>query len=105
MRAAFLGATKGMGRSLARLMAERGDQVCLLGRHEEDLRRSAADLEARAGGGTVPTVVCDLEAPSSFTSAIGGARDALGGLDAVIVTAGIFAPQDELEIAEAGVEQ
>lgn len=97
MRAAFLGATKGMGRSLARLMAERGDRVCLLGRHEEDLRRSAADLEARAGGATVPTVACDLGAPESFVPALGAARDALGGLDAVIVTAGIFAPQDELE--------
>jgi len=29
MRVAFLGATKGMGRALARLMAERGDEVVI----------------------------------------------------------------------------
>jgi len=32
VKVAFLGATKGMGRALARLMAQRGDQLCLLGR-------------------------------------------------------------------------
>ncbi|TNF61067.1 MAG: 3-oxoacyl-ACP reductase, partial [Deltaproteobacteria bacterium] len=41
MRVAFLGATKGMGRALARLMAERGDALCLLGRNVADLERSA----------------------------------------------------------------
>ena len=41
MKVAFLGATKGMGRSLARLLAERGDRLFLLGRDSTDLERSA----------------------------------------------------------------
>lgn len=97
MRVAFLGATKGMGRALARLMAERGDLICLLGRNASDLERSASDLGVRGGGATVPCVPCDLEKPGMFTSAIDAARSALGGLDAVVVTAGIFATQEELE--------
>ena len=44
MRVVLLGATKGMGRALARLMAERGDALFLLGRDRDDLERSAADL-------------------------------------------------------------
>ncbi|KPK14823.1 MAG: hypothetical protein AMJ62_11685 [Myxococcales bacterium SG8_38] len=97
MRVAFLGATKGMGRALARLMAERGDSICLLGRRLDDLERSATDLEVRGAAGTVPCVSCDLEQPEGFVRAIDEARDALGGLDAVVVTAGLFATQEELE--------
>ena len=97
MRVAFLGATKGMGRALARLMAERGDTICLLGRNDADLERSAADLSVRGAADPVPSVACDLEKPETFPSAIDAARETLGGLDAVVVTAGIFATQDELE--------
>ena len=97
MRVAFLGATKGMGRALARLMAERGEAICLLGRNLEDLERSAADLSVYADGLAVPCVHCDLEKPKSFLTAIETSHEALGGLDAVVVTAGIFATQDVLE--------
>ncbi len=47
MKVAFLGATRGMGRALARLMAERGDSLFLLGRNLPDLEKSARDLEVR----------------------------------------------------------
>ena len=99
-RIAVLGATKGMGRALARLMAERGDVLFLLGRDNEDLERSARDLEVRASAGsstTVGTALCDLERPHTFAPALDAAEEALNGLDAVVVTAGLFHPQDELE--------
>ena len=98
MRVAFLGATKGMGRALVRLMAERGDAVCLLGRSGPDLERSAADLGVRGATAVAPTVLCDLEKPETFAPAIAAAREALGGLDAVVVTAALFASQEDLEI-------
>ena len=97
MRVAILGATKGMGRALARLAAERGDTICLLGRNSDDLERSAADLAVRGAGGSVGSVACDLENPEMFVPALAAARNALGGLDAVVVTAAIFASQVELE--------
>jgi NAD(P)-dependent dehydrogenase (short-subunit alcohol dehydrogenase family) len=98
MKVAFLGATKGMGRALARLLAERGDALFLLGRDGADLERSARDLEVRAGkGGRVGTAVCDLEKPEGFAPALDAAEAGLGGLDAVVVTAGLFATQDRLE--------
>lgn len=97
MKVAFLGATKGMGRALARLMAERGDELFLLGRDLPDLERSARDLEVRAGKGRYGTAACDLEKPDGFAPALDAAEAALGGLDAVVVSAGLFATQDRLE--------
>ena len=97
MKVGFLGATRGMGRSLSRLMAARGDDVFLLGRDLADLERSARDLEARSGKGPVGAAPCDLERPGGFAAALDAAEARLGGLDAVVVTAGDFARQDELE--------
>ena len=86
-----------MGRALARLMAQRGDALFLLGRDASDLKRSARDLEVRAGKGQVGTALCDLERPETFAPALDAAAAALGGLDAVVVTAGLFAAQEALE--------
>ncbi len=97
MRAVFLGATKGMGRALAREMATRGERLFLLGRSESDLVRSASDLELRGADGKVGTAFCDLLDRSSFGPALARAEETLGGDDTVIVTAGLFAVQEELE--------
>ncbi len=97
MKVALIGATRGMGRALARLMANRGDRLCLLGRDLEDLERSARDLEVRGSEGVVATALCDLEQFETFAPALATARSALEGLDCVVVTAGIFRSQDELE--------
>jgi NAD(P)-dependent dehydrogenase (short-subunit alcohol dehydrogenase family) len=97
MKVAMLGATRGMGRALSRLLAARGDEVFLLGNEPQDLERSARDLEVRAGRGTVATAFCDLEQPDSFAPALQLAETALGGLDTVVVTAAIFATPEQME--------
>lgn len=99
MKAVILGATKGMGRSMARLLAARGADLFLLGRDAEDLARGARDLEMRAGkaAGSIGVAPCDLERPEEFAPALDAADAALSGFDCVVVTAGLFATQDELE--------
>ena len=97
MKAVLFGATKGMGRALARLMAERGDALFLLGRDRDDLARSAADLSIRGAPGDVGTAHCDLLDPSTFAPALAAAVQRLGGIDTVVVSAGLFAAQDALE--------
>jgi decaprenylphospho-beta-D-erythro-pentofuranosid-2-ulose 2-reductase len=97
MKVAFLGATRGMGRALARLMAERGDTLFLLGRSHAELEKSAHDLEVRGGGAAVGSAECDLDRPEQFVPALDAAEAALGGLEAVVVTAGLFATQERLE--------
>ena len=99
MTAVILGASKGIGRAVARRLAARGDRLCLLGRDVEDLRKSARDLEIRAGTGTAPATVipCDLSRPETFVTALDAAAAAVGKIDTVIVTAADFATQTELE--------
>lgn len=97
-RVAILGATRGMGRSLARRFVERGDFVAVLGRGDDEVKRSVADLGARGVPGTrVVGVPCDLEKPDSFKPALEAAEQQLDGLDTVVVTAGAFATQEQLE--------
>ncbi len=98
MKAVILGATKGIGRALARTLAERGDEIFLCGRDADDLQRSARDLEQRSSGKlSVQTAVCDLEDTRTFAAALDAADRALSNFDTVIVTAALFAPQDKLE--------
>jgi short-subunit dehydrogenase len=104
LKAVLLGATKGMGRALARLLAERGDRVFLLGRNEAELGRSAADLELRGADGRVGFARCDLSDSTSFAPALHSADVELEGFDTVIVTAGVFASQEELESDPARCE-
>jgi len=97
-RVAVFGATRGMGRSLARKLVERGDFVAVLGRTDDDVKKSVADLSTRGVPGTrVVRVTCDLERPESFKPALESAERQLDGLDTVVVTAGAFATQEELE--------
>jgi decaprenylphospho-beta-D-erythro-pentofuranosid-2-ulose 2-reductase len=111
MNFVFLGATRGMGRALARLTAERGDTIFLLGRNGEDLAKSARDLEAHgpkpggSGRKGVGHALADLDRPETFEPALLAAEKALGRIDAVVVTAGVFATQDELEADPALAER
>lgn len=98
MKAVVLGATKGMGRALARQAAARGDALFLLGRNAGDLERSAADCTAHTPGeATVGFALCDLADPGSFAAALDAADEALDGFDTVVVTAGLFGTQEQLE--------
>jgi decaprenylphospho-beta-D-erythro-pentofuranosid-2-ulose 2-reductase len=96
MKVVILGATRGMGRAVARAFAARGDALVLLGRSTDDLDRSAEDLRAR-GAASVDYAACDLEASETFDRALDAADTMLGGFDTVVVTAGLFASQEELE--------
>lgn len=98
MKVALLGGTKGIGRALGRLLAERGHRLCLLGRNVEELQASANDMQVRAGlERPVATAECDLLKPETFAPALETADEELEGLDTVIVTAALFGTQEELE--------
>ena len=97
MKAVLFGATRGMGRAIARLLAARGDRLFLLEHLPEQLERSAADLEILRRARPVGTAHCDLLQPETFAPALDQAWRELGGFDLVVVTAGLFASQQDLE--------
>jgi decaprenylphospho-beta-D-erythro-pentofuranosid-2-ulose 2-reductase len=98
VKAVVLGGTTGIGRAIARQLAERGESVFLLGLDDDDLARSAADLTARhPRNETVGHARCDLERPEGFAAALDAADAALGDFDTVVVTAAMFATQEALE--------
>ena len=105
MKVVFLGATRGMGRALARLLAARGDALFLLGRDTDELARSAADLAARGAPEPLGHAACDLLATEGFDTALDAADRALGGFDTVIVTAGLFDTQEGLESDREALER
>jgi decaprenylphospho-beta-D-erythro-pentofuranosid-2-ulose 2-reductase len=98
MKAIVFGATKGIGRAIARAMAERGDAIFLLGRDVAELERSARDLEQRGGAKhRVGHAACDLEDTAGYEAALDAADAQLSGFDTVVVTAALFGTQDQLE--------
>jgi len=97
VKAVLFGATRGMGRATARVLAARGERLFLLGRDAASLARSARDLEVRGAPAPVGTAPCDLLEPAGFEAALDAADRALGGFDTAVLSAGLFAPQEKLE--------
>ena len=96
MKTVLFGATRGIGRAIARELAVRGDALFLLGRDEAELARSCADLRVR-GAASADFAACDLLEPRGFEPALARAEQSLAGLDRVIVSAASFGTQAELE--------
>lgn len=98
MNIVVFGASRGIGRAVARRLAQRGDRLFLLGRDLADLELCANDLAIRANRHeSIGTALCDMGVPDTFAPALLAATRALDRIDAVVVTAADFATQDVLE--------
>lgn len=105
MKAIFVGATRGMGKALARRMAERADALYLLGRDAAGLAVTARDLEARGARSPVRSGPLDLGDPGGFVAALDAADAALQRFDTLVITAGLFGVQDALAKDTARLER
>jgi NAD(P)-dependent dehydrogenase (short-subunit alcohol dehydrogenase family) len=83
-RIVVVGASTGLGRSISLGLAGRGSKVALLARSEGLLNEAAA----QAGSGAL-AITCDVTDADSCRQAIDAAAAGLGGIDAVVVAAGI----------------
>lgn len=93
------GASKGIGKGIARVFAARGAKVMLAARGEADLARTVSEIEAE--GGTAVAHPCDVTDWDSVQRLVSATTDAFGGLDVMCANAGVF-PQ--VKIAEMSPE-
>lgn len=102
-RAVVTGGARGIGRACAQLLAELGAHVCIGYRARRDEAESfAAALETK--GVSALAVGADLGDASGADALIGAARDAFGGLDILIHSAGIW-PVLDVPVAELTLER
>lgn len=98
-RTAFvLGGSSGIGLATARLLAERGAGVAIIGHAEDTL----AVAETFNGGGLKAIGICGDASQSSFVAqAIGRTVETFGGLDILVCSAAIHPVGDVLQTDEA----
>ncbi|MDO5370201.1 SDR family oxidoreductase [Paracoccus sp. (in: a-proteobacteria)] len=91
MRTLVTGGTRGIGRATALACAERGWPT-LLGYSRNEVAAAETLAAIRAAKGTASAHAADIGDPAAVAGLFDAAEAAMGGLDAVVVNAGIVAP-------------
>lgn len=84
------GASRGIGAATARLFAERGACVTLLGRNREPLNKIAEEINAERGRRAALALSGDVALEATWQEAFQAASDAFGAVDILVNAAGIF---------------
>lgn len=95
VRTVVVGASSGLGRCIGIGLGQRGGRVALLARRRDRLETAAKE----AGEGTL-AIACDVTDEASCRAAIDEAAAGLGGIDAVVYTAGV-GPLARIEATDA----
>jgi len=93
------GASSGLGRHFAGVLARAGAAVALAARRTELLDEAVREL--RAAGARAAAVPCDVTDAASVRAALDDAATALGPLDIVVNNAGVVVSKPMLEHSEA----
>jgi NAD(P)-dependent dehydrogenase (short-subunit alcohol dehydrogenase family) len=93
------GASTGIGRHLAELLAAAGAKVALAARRVDRLAEAARDIGG-AGGESVP-IVCDVTQSDSVAAAVAKAEAELGSLTILVNNAGVVVSKPLFEHTEA----
>ncbi|MFS2014175.1 SDR family NAD(P)-dependent oxidoreductase [Azospirillum sp. CT11-132] len=92
------GASSGLGRHFAGVLAKAGARVALAARRTDALAETRAAIEA--AGGSAVVVAMDVTDPASVTAAVGEAWGALGRIDILVNNAGVTATRPFLDMSE-----
>ncbi|HEY1258384.1 MAG TPA: glucose 1-dehydrogenase [Stellaceae bacterium] len=93
------GASSGIGRHLALLLAAAGAKVALAARRTERLAEAAAEIED--AGGAALAVALDVTRQDSVAAAVAAAERGLGPLSLLVNNAGVVVSKPALEHTEA----
>ncbi len=96
------GASRGIGRAVARAFAAAGDRVAV---HHRDSADLAADVVAGLPGSGHVVVRADLADPDAARTMVNEAALALGGLDVLVNNAGVFTAHPITEVSYEGWQQ
>jgi NAD(P)-dependent dehydrogenase (short-subunit alcohol dehydrogenase family) len=90
--AVVTGATRGLGRGIARALGSKGATVAVTGRDTDALGEVCAEIEAQ--GGKVLALVCDHRDDEQVAAAFAQVKRDLGGLDILVNNAAAVYGQD-----------
>ena len=93
------GASSGIGRHFAQVLAAAGAKVAAAARRADRLSELARDIESR--GGTCLPLACDVTKQDSIREAIANAEDRLGPLSVLVNNAGVVVSKPLFEHSEA----
>ncbi|MFJ7300789.1 MULTISPECIES: SDR family oxidoreductase [unclassified Streptomyces] len=98
LSALVTGGSRGLGLLVAARLAQRGCQVTVAARDEDELRRGAEWVEEKTGR-RVSTAVCDVRDRNAVESMVRQAEARRGRLDVVVANAGVIqvAPVESLD--------
>lgn len=97
------GATKGIGKGIARVFARAGANVLITGRNEQDAAATVDELSA-VGAGNVSYFLGDVADRASCEAMAGAAVERNGGIDILCANAGIFPDSKLVEMSEADMD-
>lgn len=97
------GATKGIGKGIARVFARAGANVLITGRSESDAQAVCRELND-LGGGRVTSFLGDVASKTSCEAMAAAAIQANGGIDVLCANAGIFPDSKLADMSEADMD-
>lgn len=97
----IIGATSAIAESCARLWANRGDELYLVARNEQNLKIIAADLKIR-GAKRVNIYCTDLNNMGKHIKLLDAAENAMNGIDTVLIAHGTLPNQ---KLCEQNIEK
>jgi decaprenylphospho-beta-D-erythro-pentofuranosid-2-ulose 2-reductase len=92
----IIGATSAIAQEVAKIYANSGAQLFLVGRNSEKLAQVAQDLMVR-GATTTEIFACDLSDKSKHEEIVRSANKALGDIDITLIAHGTLPEQKECE--------
>jgi NAD(P)-dependent dehydrogenase (short-subunit alcohol dehydrogenase family) len=101
--ALITGASSGLGRAFADMLARAGAAVALAARRRDSLEQVRQDLEA--AGGRAIAVAMDVTNAGSVAEAVRDAAQGLGKLDILVNNAGVTLTKPFLELSESEWDQ
>lgn len=99
-RALVMGASKGLGRSVADALAREGCHLVISGRNQASLDAACAELLS-LGASSAKGIPADVDANAAMDALADGAVAAMGGVDILILNHGGPPPGAALEMDEA----